>query len=277
MPGTAAVRSDVRAVDGGDRRRLIARPALPSARAVVGGLLLAVAAVVTFTTWQGAAATPDTSYAVASRALHPGERLGATDVRLVPVELASRLTGQAFTRPDDVVGRIALGPIGEDELIQQGQLSEAASAVPLVEVSFALPRDRALDGQLRSGDRIDVFATYDDRTEEVVRGAQVVGLGGGEGPSLAPTDQVTVTVALEDVGRRAELVHAVRAGEVTLVRSTHSAATAETADTDETAETTDAGEMAESSGAGATAESGQPPGGGADVFQPDVTAPGMPG
>jgi Flp pilus assembly protein CpaB len=218
MPTSTAVRSDVVA-DGG-RRRTISRPVLPSGRSLVGGLLLAVAAVGTFTAWQQASNTPDTSYAVARRLLHPGDRLGPDDVRLVPIELASRLTGQAFTQLDAVIGRVALGPIGPDELIQQGQVSDEPSSVPVVEVSFALPRDRALDGRLRSGDRVDVFATYDDRTEEVVHGVQVVGLGGGGEPSLTPDAQVTVTVALEEIDRRTALVHAVRAGDVTLVRST---------------------------------------------------------
>jgi Flp pilus assembly protein CpaB len=219
---TTAVREGERGSEGAGRRRVPGRPVLPSTRAVVGGLLLAVAAVVTFTTWQSAAGTPDTSFAVADRSLRPGERVGAADVRVVPVELPAGLAARAFTRAEEVVGRVALGPIGEDELLQQGQLSDAASTVPRVEVSFALTRDRALDGQLRSGDRVDVFATYDDRTDEVVRGAQVVGVGDGD-PSLAAGDQVTVTLALEDVDRRAALVHAVRAGEVTLVRSTLSA------------------------------------------------------
>jgi hypothetical protein len=117
---------------------------------------------------------------------------------------------------------VVLGPIGENELIQRSQLGETGSARPHVEVSFALPRDRAVDGGLRSGDRVDVFATYDDHTAEVVRGAQVVGVGGDPAASLAGDMQVTVTLALDDGTRRAELVHAVRAGEVTLVRSTQS-------------------------------------------------------
>lgn len=218
MPASTAVRTEG-AIEGG-RRRTISRPVLPSGRALVGGLLLAVAAVGTFTVWQRASGTPDTSYVVARRLLQPGDRLDPEDVRLVPVELSSRLAGRAFTRVEAVVGRVALGPVAEDELLQQGQVSDETSTAPVVEVSFALPRDRALDGRLRSGDRVDVFATYDDRTEEVVHGVLVVGLGHGDDPSLTPDAEVTVTLALEEVHRRAALVHAVRASDVTLVRST---------------------------------------------------------
>jgi hypothetical protein len=117
---------------------------------------------------------------------------------------------------------VTLGPVGAGELVQATQLSDAAAAKALVEVSFALPRDRALDGRLRSGDRVDVFVTYDDYTAAVVDGAEVVTVADDAGSALGPAGDVTVTLALEAASRRAQLVHAVRAGEVTLVRSTQS-------------------------------------------------------
>jgi Flp pilus assembly protein CpaB len=215
------------------RRQVTPRPVLPSGRAVVGGLLLAVAVVGTFTAWQRAAGGPDTSYAVARRPLQPGEQVTADHVRLVPAELDSGSADRAFRTSDAVVGRVALGPIGEGELIQRSLLCDAASTTPLTEVSFALPRDRAVDGRLRSGDRVDVFVTYDDHTGEVVQGAQVIGIGGSEAAaSLAGDLDLTVTLGLEDGARRAELVHAVRAGDVTLVRSTQSGETTDRGDGD---------------------------------------------
>jgi Flp pilus assembly protein CpaB len=223
MAAAVAVRTDDGTAGGATRRRTTPRPVLPSGRAVVGGLLLAIAAVVTFITWQSATGPPGTSYVVAGRTLPPGERLSADDVRLVPAELTSGADDRAFTTLDAVVGRVTLGPVGEHELIQQSQLSDLASAEPLVEVSFALARDQALDGRLRSGDRVDVFVTYGDHTAEVVHGARVIGVGGSDGAALGGDMPLTVTIALDDGRRRAELVHGVRAGEVTLVRSTHQA------------------------------------------------------
>jgi Flp pilus assembly protein CpaB len=222
MAGTVALQGDEQTAGRTARRRVTPRPVLPSGRAMVGGLLLAVAVVGTFTTWRSATGGPGTSYVVARRALQPGDRLAADDVGLAPAELTSAIAGRSFASADAVVGRVVLGPISENELLQRSQLGESGSARPHVEVSFALPRDRAVDGRLRSGDRVDVFATYDDHTAEVVRGAQVVGVGGDPAASLAGDMQVTVTLALDDGTRRAELVHAVRAGEVTLVRSTQS-------------------------------------------------------
>jgi Flp pilus assembly protein CpaB len=205
------------------RRRIAGRPVLPSGRALVGGLLLAVSGVVTFAAWQQASGVPDHSYVVAERALAPGERLTADDLTLVRLDLPRRVAGGAFDDVEALVDRVTLGPVGAGELVQVTQVSEEASSTPLVEVSFALPRDRALDGRLRSGDRVDVFVTYDDYTTAVVDGAAVVSVGESGGSALGPAGEVTVTLALEAAGRRAQLVHAVRAGEVTLVRSTQAA------------------------------------------------------
>jgi hypothetical protein len=116
---------------------------------------------------------------------------------------------------------VALGPIGEGELVQVSGLSEPGGAEPAAEVSLALDRDRAVDGRLRSGDLVDVFVTYDDRTEAVVERARVVGVSDTGGASFTAGSQITVTLALADAAQRAPVIHAVRAGEVTLVRSTH--------------------------------------------------------
>jgi Flp pilus assembly protein CpaB len=202
------------------RRRIGGRPLLPNARALIGGLLLAVSGVVTFAAWQQASGVPDHSYVVAERSLAPGERLTADDLATVRLDLPRRLAGGAFDEVDAVVDRVTLGPVGAGELVQVAQVSDEASTGPLVEVSFALPRDRALDGRLRGGDRVDVFVTYDDYTAAVVDGAEVVALADDSGSALGPAGDVTVTLALEGVSRRAQLVHAVRVGEVTLVRST---------------------------------------------------------
>jgi Flp pilus assembly protein CpaB len=205
---------------GAARRRIAGRPVLPSGRALVGGLLLAVSGVVTFAAWQQASGVPDRAYVVAERSLAPGERLTADDLAMVRLDLPGRVAGGAFGDVEAVVDRVTLGPVGAGELVQAAQVSEVSSATPLVEVSLALPRDRALDGRLRSGDRVDVFVTYDDYTAAVVNGAEVVSVGEAGGSALGPAGDVTVTLALEAASRRAQLVHAVRVGEVTLVRST---------------------------------------------------------
>lgn len=211
---------------GAGRLHIPARSVLPSARALLGGLLITVAAIGTFAAWRQASGIPDTTYVMARQPLESGHRLNDEDLGVERVALPGALAEAAFTDVDDVVGRVTLGPVGEGELLQASQVSEAAQVPdPHVEVSFTLPRDRAVDGRLRSGDRIDVFVTRDDITGPVLERVQVIAITDGGGSSLVAGGDVTITVGLEDPARRADLIHAVRAGEVTLVRSTHNGAT----------------------------------------------------
>jgi hypothetical protein len=203
------------------RRRVERLRGLPGSRAVVGGLLVALAGVGTLVAWQQASGTPDRSYAVAARPILPGETVTAADVRLVPIDLPGGVAGAAFTRAGDVEGRVALGPLGQGELVQVGLLSDPGAATPAAEVSLAVGRDRAVDGRLRSGDLVDLFVTYEERTEAVVEGVRVVGVSDGGAAAFSTGTDVTVTLALTDGSRRAAVIHAARAGEVTLVRSTH--------------------------------------------------------
>jgi Flp pilus assembly protein CpaB len=203
------------------RRRIERARGLPGGRAVVGGLLVALAGLGTLVAWRQAAGAPDHAYAVATRSIAPGEVLTDADVRFEPIDLPGGVGGAALGAGDEVAGRVALGPLGEGELVQIGQLSDVGAEVPTAEVSFALPRDRAVDGRLRPGDLVDVFVTYDVGTDAVAEGVRVVAVSDGHGASFTSTSEITVTLALTDPDGRAELIQAVRAGEVTLVRSTH--------------------------------------------------------
>jgi len=211
--------------DGGGarppRRRIERLPGVPGGRAIVGGLLVSLAGVGTLAAWQRASASPEHAYVVAARAIAPGETIAADDLGLEPIDLPGGVAAAAFADGEAVVGRVALGAVGEGELVQVSQVSDPGAAVPTAEVSFSLARDRAVDGRLRGGDLVDLFVTYDDRTVAVVERVRVVGVSDGGGASFATATQVTVTLALTDAGRRADVIHAVRAGEVTLVRSTH--------------------------------------------------------
>lgn len=181
---------------------------------------MAVAAVGTFLAWHRATGGPDSSYVVAARPVPPGQRLTADDLRLAPLELDSAVSSGAFSKVDTVVGRVTLGPVGEGELVQSAQVSDIAQDGSAVEVAFALPRDRAVDGRLRSGDRVDVFVTEGDRTSIVLEGVRVVTATEGGSVSVTGGGDVMVTVGLEDPSERSDLIHAVRVGDVTLARST---------------------------------------------------------
>ncbi|MGH9111733.1 MAG: SAF domain-containing protein [Acidimicrobiales bacterium] len=204
------------------RRRTIERaPRLPGGRAVLGGVLVAAAALGTFAAWERSSGAPDRSYAVAARAIVPGETLTGDQVRLEPMDLPSGVAASAFVDAAQLDGRVALAPIREGELVQLGQVSDPGAKGPAAEVSFSLERDRAVDGRLRSGDLVDVFVTYDERTTAVAEGMRLVDVRERVEGSLGRGTELTVTLAITDPDHRAALIHAARAGDVTLVRSTH--------------------------------------------------------
>jgi hypothetical protein len=207
---------------GGVARRIVdRRMAVPGARAIVGGLLVAVAGVSTFLAWQQASGAAETSYAVAAGRIRPGQSLTAADVRFEPLDLPAGMAAAAFSDAAAIEGRVALGPIGDGELVQLGQVSDPGQASPTAELSFSIARDRAVDGRLRSGDLVDVFVTDDAGTTAVAEGVQVVDATAHDDGSFGTTGDLTITLTVADPALREPLIQAVREGEVTLVRSTH--------------------------------------------------------
>jgi Flp pilus assembly protein CpaB len=201
------------------RLRTTGRVVLPSSRALVGALLLAVSGVVTFAAWRAAAGDPGVPYVVAARPLRPGATVAADDLRVVRLDLPPAVGGQAFPAVDDVVGRSTFGPIGEGELVQAAQLSDVHDRASVVEVAFSLPRDRLLDGQLRPGDRVDVFASDERGTTLVTADSRVLALDAGADTSFTVDAELVVTLGLHNPLDRIPLIHAVRRSEVTMTRS----------------------------------------------------------
>src|SRR5262245_37850210 len=105
--------------------RVVARPpGLPGARALLGGVLITVAAVATFASWQHTSGAPRHAYAVATTGLDPGDPVTAEAVRFVAIDLPSGVARAAFAHPADLEGRVTLAPIAAGELLQRGSLSD---------------------------------------------------------------------------------------------------------------------------------------------------------
>lgn len=202
-------------------RRVVARPhGMPGSRAVVGGVLIALAGLGTFLSWQRATGTPEHTYAVATRTLQPGDPLTADDIRFEPIDLPAGVSTGAFRTASDLEGRVLVAPVGEGELLQRGSLSDQGQPDPAAEVSVALERELAVDGRLSTGDVVDVYATHDEETRVVAQGLRVISVTEGGG-AFDDGSELTVTLALSDAGQQVPVIHAARAGEVTLVRTTH--------------------------------------------------------
>jgi Flp pilus assembly protein CpaB len=213
----------------GPDRTLARRTALPGGRAVVGGLLVAVAALGVYTAHRQGSAGPTTTYLVAAVDLDAGARLRAADLRPEPMQLPDTVSDGTFSTAADLDGAVTLAPLRAGELLQRSAVippgvGDTADAPPVSEFSFALERTRAVNGALNRGERVDLLATYGTsdtaRTHVVVRDALVTDIDNDAGDTIGSASTVTVTLSLPSRDDVLEAAHATQVAEVTLVRAT---------------------------------------------------------
>ncbi len=203
------------------------RRALPGARAVVGGLLVAVSAIALFLTHLQASAPPVTAYLVASGPIAPGTEItDPTQARslfgALTMDLPGATSARAFTidQFDDLVGHVVASSLDAGDLVQRGVLVAVGDLPESHHVSFATSRADALAGDVLPGQRIDVLATFtvagEMFTSYVARGVQVLGVESDDA-GLGSRD-VVVTVAATDPAEVLALGHAARTAGVFLAR-----------------------------------------------------------
>ncbi|MDZ7673933.1 MAG: SAF domain-containing protein [Acidimicrobiales bacterium] len=206
------------AVPRAPERRVERRVGLPSGRAVIGGLLMAVAAVGTFLAYTNATADDTIDVLIAARSLSAGETITADDLAMVAVELPGEVRG-LFGTTEAAVGRQVVAPVDEGEFLQASATVTPVEGDEALEVSVALPGSRAV-GRLHSGERVDVFSTWSgDVTELVAVDARVLEVSGASGPVLSGSEQVIVRLALADFDQVEAIVHAQAAGDITMIRA----------------------------------------------------------
>lgn len=221
--GTLSQRSAPERNDSdGPSRTVRRRRGLPGSRAVLGGLLVAAAAVGMFAAASSSNSGPTQSYVVARHDLAPGTRLQIGDLELAPMELGPGSRSRAFSTPQPLVGATLVAPLGAGELVQSSAVVARSGDTASRELSFTLERGR-LSAGIKQGERADLLATYgtgnDAYTVVVVRQALLVGI---ERPrtSAGETGPATVTVAVDEPIDALALAHAIQLGKVTLVRAT---------------------------------------------------------
>lgn len=198
--------------------RVERRIGLPSGRAALGGLLMALAAIGVYLAHASATADDTIAVAIAARDLRPGETITAADLELVDVELPGPVRG-LFGSVDAAVGRQVGSPVDRGEFLLASATVEPTHDEAL-ELAITLPSHRAA-GRLRPGDRVDVFSTWSSSTTELIAvDARVLEVRGAEASVIGGSDVVTVRLAVEDFAQVEALVHAQAAGDLTLVRAT---------------------------------------------------------
>jgi Flp pilus assembly protein CpaB len=199
---------------------------LPGGRAILGGVLVACAALGLFAATRTHSTVPSTSYLVARRPLTPGHRITASDLTAVPISLPASVAASAKISVGDAIGEVVLQPIAAGALVTSTSLTEArrASSAPLV--SFSIEPDRAAAGDLVVGDHVEVFATWDgaadNTTERVAHDLEVVAVSRPDDNSLSGAGHLTISVTVPTGASTLRLVRAIRSGELTVVRTTGS-------------------------------------------------------
>jgi len=195
---------------------------LPSGRALVGGLLVTMAAVVVFAAYAGAQERPTTSVVVARRALDPGERLTSDDLEVRTLSVPAELADRSFADASGVVGAVTLGPIGAGELVQEGSVRTVDRDSSGPEFSFPVERERALAGDVHPGEEVDLLATFgsgsDATTEVLARRARVLHVQESRNGTLGTSGRLVLTVELASGAEVLEVAHAAQVAVITLVR-----------------------------------------------------------
>ena len=208
-------------------RSITPRRSLPSGRAVVGALLVTVAAVGSFVAATAGGSTPDTSYLIAARPIDAGELLSVADFDIVPIDLPDMVAAMTVSSARNIDGATLLRDLRSGELVSTSDVLAASQAgddvlIAMHELTFPVQRNRASQS-LVPGDRVTILATMpsDDgsTTFVAVEDAIVVGWAtGGEG--IGASGVGVLTLALGEPGIVMELAHMAHEGEITVVRTT---------------------------------------------------------
>ena len=209
----------------GPRRTVRPRRGLPGGRAVVGGFLVALAAVGVFSAYTSITAGPVTTYVVATRDLQPGEQIDAGAVELVAIALPDAQRRRAYDEIAPLIDATVVEPLVSGELLQEGSLIATGAEAGTRTVSFPIEPARAVNATLKNGERVDILATFGTGGEACTHliGADVpiVAVAESTGSLVGQSGGMTVTVQVASASAGVAVAHAANAGTMTLVRTTH--------------------------------------------------------
>ena len=201
--------------------RRIERPSWVNARTLLGLTLFAIALFGGQRVLQAGSQTVPVW--AAARDLSAGETLSIADLRVADVRLPSDLLDRYARSATSLEGLVTTRAFGAGELIARRWVS--AEEVPLGSaMTIPVTPEHAVGGDLRPGDLVDVYATFNAadlraRTELVVQGAEVLEIVSAGGLVVSDDSMVGVTVAI-DPDAAGALAGAIRRAEIDLVRVT---------------------------------------------------------
>lgn len=191
---------------------------------MVGGFLVAVAAVIVFAASLAGAANPGQGWVVAARPLSAGTVLGPGDLTSATMRLSQGTATQAYRQAAAVEGRILAVAVPAGGLIQTPLLASADQAPALRPVSLAV--DPVSLAGLSPGQPVDVLATQGTGTGTavavVLRGATLIAVAPSSTTLLSPGGSGQVTIGMTTLAEAEAVVQAAHSGTITLVAATRS-------------------------------------------------------
>ena len=207
-------------------RRITPRRVWPGGRALLGGLLVTLAALGVFSAYRSADRPPETRYVVATADIAPGTVITTDHVGLQRIELPASIRAQAFDDADDalVLGSVAVAPVEAGELLQASAVRSTTAPTqrpPAYELSFEIDTARALNGDLRPGEVVDVVATSGVGEQSTTRTVveRVLILDVSTPTTSFSAGAVIITVGLDESNDAISVTSALDRGLVTLVRA----------------------------------------------------------
>ena len=194
---------------------------LPTGRAIVGGLLIAVSALGIFAVHRAATTDARANWLILRRPVASGEAITAEDLALAPMDLYSASRDRAVSDPEQAIGKIALVPLHEGDLVLRSAIADsvADAATTGRRVGLAIDPSSALGGDLSTGDRVDVVSIPDagKSSQIIVRGALVMSVGDGDDGGVGSAGRVRVTLAVPSEFAAQAIIDAHAAAGVTFI------------------------------------------------------------
>ncbi len=196
---------------------------VPNGRAIIGGLLVVIAVLGLLAAYRSSTKVRTIDYLVARADIPAGRVITADDLALAPMVLYRDSARQAFTRPDDVIGKLALIAVSNGTLIQRHALADRILPERGRRLSIELEPAQALSGRIEPGDRVDVVSTPtgDAPASVIERNALITNVDGlGDASDVAvggSSARVTVTLVVPDEDASRRIIDAKAHGTVTLV------------------------------------------------------------
>lgn len=197
---------------------------LPGGRALLGAALCTTAVALTGVAYASSNDQPTIEVLIADRPVEVGQTLAAEDVRPIRVAKSAALFRNTVLSVRDIPGTVALGPIGQGELIQRSSLLRKEGGVRSREVSIAVESSSAAGGRIRSSDRVTIVATAtangEEQTEVIASNVLVLHVDHGTGGMAGGNRPLVVTLSVESETDPIRIVHAHATGKIALVRTT---------------------------------------------------------